>query len=207
MDDSSQDPDQEERQANDEPARPDQGKEKAGEVLRAELQVPQAVIDRYDTNQQQHGRTNRRKFWLDLATLLAVLGYASVAAFPIIIENTGRSPAQDVRVVAHTSVRSPDWAIPDHLPEAPDGTRELSISVIGPAQTQTMPFRRQAPLTEEQVGGIKQGVVVLYFVADVIYRDQFNQSRELKFCFFYPRSIEGDTITGLRTCRLHNSVR
>ncbi|MGC2419990.1 MAG: hypothetical protein WA434_19770 [Candidatus Acidiferrales bacterium] len=55
--------------------------DKPAPVLRAELQIPQTAIDRYDANQKSTHRRERYRFWIEIGTLLAVVIYATIAAF------------------------------------------------------------------------------------------------------------------------------
>ena len=57
---------------------PAQQEQDPASVLQSELQIPQAVIDRYDANERSKGRFERLKLVIEGATLLVVFVYAGI---------------------------------------------------------------------------------------------------------------------------------
>lgn len=71
----------------------------ADPILRTELQIPQAVIDRYETNQKEQQRREKWKFRVEIFTLVAVLGAAAAAFLQ------WRSAEQSIKLAEDTAQR------------------------------------------------------------------------------------------------------
>lgn len=118
------------------------------------------------------------------------------------IENTGRSPAQNVRVNGMTAYALLDWVIPGHIPETAE-----SIGVIGPGQIRSVDFKRNDPLSKLDVEAINNGTRRIYWIADVTYADQFGSDRLLQFCFFYVPPDKNKSVVSYPVCPSHESVK
>ncbi len=119
------------------------------------------------------------------------------------IENTGRSPAQSVRVTATTALQPRDWIIPGRLPDA----EEQGVGVIGPSQAHSTDFIKKRPLNPAEVNGVDSGVLRIFWIGTVTYADQFGGDRLLEFCYFYDPPKPGRTVVGFPACSTHNRVR
>ena len=118
------------------------------------------------------------------------------------IENTGRSPAQNVRVSGMTAYALLDWVIPNHVPVSNE-----SIGVIGPGQIRSVDFMRKEPLSQVDVDAINNGTRRIYWLADVTYADQFGSDRLLQFCFFYVPPAKNKSVVSYPVCPAHESVK
>lgn len=59
----------------------DQNHQPSPPVLRSELQIPETLIDKYDSQQAKNARNERWKLRLEVGTFLAVVAYATVAGY------------------------------------------------------------------------------------------------------------------------------
>ena len=60
---------------------PDQQREESTPVLRTELLIPQAVIDQHNSEQKEENRRERWKLRVEVATLIAILIYTTIAGY------------------------------------------------------------------------------------------------------------------------------
>lgn len=126
----------------------------------------------------------------------------SLAPLTAEIENTGRSPASNVQVVATTAYAPLDWSIPDRAPGS-----SVKSGVIGPGQIRSVTFSLKAALTQADVDAINSGKQRVYWFADVAYEDQFSTDRLLKFCFFYTPPPKGLSVVSYPVCPSHEFVK
>lgn len=258
---------------------PEDKSDESAPVLPPEVKIPEAVIKHWDTNEDRKYRLDRCGIAIQVAMVLAIVGYTIVScnqwrtlqetlkvtntqakatteaanaatrandlaaqAFdetkrsnewayrawltvkdirdaPSVvvgshaelvaqIENTGRSPAQNVQVNAITALAPRHWRIPERAPDVRNG--EGNVTVIGPGQKRSVPFRMKAPLTPPDIDAIKNGKSRIYWFADVTYSDQFGSDRLLQFCFLYEpyeAPVPQKSGISLPTCGSHESVK
>ena len=118
------------------------------------------------------------------------------------IENTGRSPAQNIRVHAATAYVPLDWPIPERAPES-----EITSGVIGPGQTRSVDFGLKQSLSQADVDAINNGTRRIYWFADITYTYQFSPDRLLQFCFYYMLHAKNVSIVSYPVCNIHESVK
>jgi len=123
-------------------------------------------------------------------------------AMEIIVENTGRSPAQSVHVSGGIAVKPRNWAVPDQRPPPVTGR---SISVIGANQTEAIPLGHR-PLSAKEIHELKSGAAILFLFGWLKYADQFSSSRETRFCLYYDPTDTRQP-AAVQNCRHHNSVQ
>ncbi len=129
----------------------------------------------------------------------------SDVSLSVVIENTGRSPAQNIQTASWTLVTPKKWVIPDEpSPVAKIGV--IDLYVLGPGQTSEVPFRLKKRLSAKQAKAINVGRLILYYIANITFSDQFSDSRALRFCHRY-EPAEGKNPAHIRPCTTHNDVR
>ena len=94
------------------------------------------------------------------------------------VENTGRSPGQEVFVNAGISSRMP--AERDLDPPSAN-----SKYVVSPASSYTTSIEAKDLLTDEDVSKLTQAVVTVYVFGTIHYLDSFGESRKTTFCAYY----------------------
>jgi hypothetical protein len=122
--------------------------------------------------------------------------------FGMVVQNTGRSPAQAIRVATRLAAIDAKEPIPVKGIKAPTGN-----SVLGPGQTLTVPFESDFDLTQVGLQGLRNRSAKLYFLATLTYSDLFAGGKELRFCFFYDPPAKIGPVTHLGTCAEHNNVK
>lgn len=132
---------------------------------------------------------------------LAVVGGS--AELNVDIENTGRSPAQRIVFSPVTAVQLLDWSPPDPLPTDPN---QKAVNVLGPSHSRSLAFERNARFTADEIDAINKGRAVLFYVAMVTYRDQFSDSRGLRFCLRYVPPADGKPVTYMLACSAYDAV-
>jgi hypothetical protein len=130
----------------------------------------------------------------------------SRAEIELPLENTGRSPAEDMRVWASMAIENASWLPTDGILTDPT---ERAVTVIGPGQIRGLPLKLGGQLNPETVAGISKGTVRVYYFGRVTYRDRFDtslNSRDLRFCLYY-QPATGNLPANLTFCTTYNSVR
>ena len=125
----------------------------------------------------------------DLKTLVVPESDVSLS---VVVENTGRSPAQNIQIASWTLFAGKNWIVPDEpSPVAKMGVSDLFV--LGPGQTSEVPFRLKKYLSVEQAKAINARRFILYYIANITFTDQFSDSRRLRFCHQYAPA-EGKTL-------------
>jgi len=124
------------------------------------------------------------------------------AVVDVDVENTGRSPARNVRVRWSATIQAPDWIAPGNALG-----NIFGIGVIGPGQSRAIPFKTTQMLGDDDIAGLVSRRTRLFFVAELIYEDQFGANRLLQLCMFYDPPPKTGPVHGIPQCGAHNAVR
>ena len=98
------------------------------------------------------------------------------------IQNSGKSPAMDVRSRI-------TWVIVDKLPDGPTPPREKvdgkeSLSLIAPGEYQQSVGELPEPLTQETFDRMKRGELSLFAYGTITYSDIFHVEHRTTLCFY-----------------------
>lgn len=120
--------------------------------------------------------------------------------FGIVIRNTGKTPAKNVRHrISGFSQSSNAPFIPSYV--ASPKWMISSTSVLHGDSTQTIQTGAANAPDDEFVSSIKSGEKALYVFGEILYSDVFGRSHTTTFCYYLK-----DTIETLRSCSTYNDA-
>jgi hypothetical protein len=93
-------------------------------------------------------------------------------------KNSGQTTAYDVRTWAVIVVR--EFPLAEPLPGRAAGIYDAS-SVLGPGLVSTQNRWMPAPLTAQELAGLRAGTSAIYVYGEILYRDFFGRSRFTRF--------------------------
>ena len=156
-----------------------------------------AVVERTSKALQDQFKRDQRA-WIGVKEIRLSDAIAAQKAlrFLIQVENTGKSPGQEVLVNAGNSRRMP--AESDLDPPSAGGKY-----VIGPTGSYPFSIEMKDLLTDEDVSKLRQAVETVYVFGTIHYLDSFGEGRRTTFCAYY---VAKDT-SSLQWCDKYNRMQ
>lgn len=123
----------------------------------------------------------------------------------LFMENTGKSPAQRLRLINRAWVREiPLGKLPQEK-ELYGGPTSgpVSSGLLGPGHKASILFEKNT-INQHQLDAINRGNAALYFFGRISYADQFSDDHWTRFCYYWvPGMGPGD----LGVCSTYNQAK
>jgi hypothetical protein len=103
----------------------------------------------------------------------------------VVVSNTGKTPALDVRYTATIDTRHNAGNIEQFIREPHKVSSEGSSSILAPNAILIMPMSPSDILAADLIEDIKSGKKTVYLFGETTYLDYFRRSHTTRFCVFY----------------------